>query len=89
MMARTQVTLDPEQHRQARAKSAAMGISLAEYMRRLVSRDLEGPRVRADVRAVFDLGRSGASDIRREKDAAIGEAVAARRTRPRPRRTPR
>ena len=88
MMARTQVTLDPELHRQARAKSAAMGISLAEYLRRLVSHDLQGPRRTADVRSVFDLGRSGGSDIRREKHAAVGEAVAAWKARPsRPRRT--
>lgn len=75
MMARTQITLDPELLRGAVAKSAALGISLAEYLRRLVERDLESPRPAADVRAVFDLGRSGGGDVAGEKDRWLGEAV--------------
>lgn len=81
MMARTQVTLDPELHRAARAKSAALGISLAEYMRRLVRGDLQAPHRGAGVSAVFDLGSSAGSDVRKEKDAYVGQAVAARRVR--------
>lgn len=77
MMARTQVTLDPELHRGARAKAAALGISLAEYVRRLVARDLEAPRRSADVRAVCDLGSSAGSDVAHDKDRYLGEAVAA------------
>jgi hypothetical protein len=77
MMSRTQVTLESELHRRARAKAAALGISLAEYMRQLVAADLEGPRRAADVRAVFDLGRSAGSDVARDKDRYLGDAVAA------------
>lgn len=69
------MTLEPELHRAARARSAELGISLAEYMRRLVRRDLDAPARRADVRAVFDLGSSGGADIRRDKDRLLGEAV--------------
>ena len=87
MMARTQVTLDPELHRGARAKAAALGISLAEYMRRLVARDLDAPRRPADVGAVCDLGSSAGSDVAREKDRYVGEAVAARQRTAAPRRT--
>lgn len=87
MMARTQVTLDPELHRSARAKAAALGISLAEYMRRLVARDLEAPRRAADVRAVYDLGSSTGSDVAREKDRYLGEAIAGRQRTAAPRRT--
>jgi hypothetical protein len=77
MMARTQVTLDPEMHKLARERAAQLGISLAEYMRRLVARDL-GPKARpADPSAVFNLGRSSASNIARDKDRMLGEAVAA------------
>ena len=49
-------------------------MSLAEYMRRLVARDLAGPEAKADVTCIFDLGSSGGSDIARDKDAMIGDA---------------
>jgi hypothetical protein len=76
MMVRTQVSLHAEEHRQARAKAAALGISLAEYVRRLVARDLESPRPAFDISSVFDLGDSGGSDVAAHKDAYVGAAVA-------------
>lgn len=85
MVARTQITLSPEVHRRARARAAELGISLAEYFRRLADRDLEPERA-ADVSTVFDLGDSKGSDVARDKDAYVAEAVAAeagrRRRRP-------
>lgn len=54
-----------------------MGISLAEYLRRLVAEDLEGPRHSTDPSAVFNLGDSGGSDVARLKDEYVGEAVEA------------
>lgn len=79
MMQRTQVSLDPELHRRARSRSAELGISLAEYVRRLVREDVSGPVRRGDVSAVFDLGSSGGSDVARHKDTYLGEATAAGR----------
>lgn len=77
MMQRTQISLDPELHSRARERAQQLGLSLAEYVRRLLARDLSAPRRTSDVSRVFDLGDSGGSNIAREKDAAIGEAVAA------------
>lgn len=77
MMARTQITLDSELHRRARERAAELGISLAEYVRRLVAQDLAPPRARADVSALFNLGSSGGSDIARHKDEYIGEGLEA------------
>jgi len=77
MMERTQISLPTEDHRRARARAAELGISLAEYIRRLVRRDLGEPRARVDVSALFDLGDSGGSDVARFKDRYIGEAVEA------------
>lgn len=83
MMARTQITLDPEDHRGARRRAAELGISLAEYVRRLVRRDLgEPPRGRADVSAIFAPGDSGGSDVASEKDADVGRAIEAGHRRP-------
>ena len=83
MMARTQITLDTQAHRRARRRASELGVSLAEYVRRLVARDLAGPQPKRDVTAIFDLGSSGGSNIARNKDAMIAEAFDATRKRSR------
>ena len=77
MMARTQVSLEPEMQRRARKRAAQLGISLAEYIRRLVARDLQGTQPSVDPSIVFNLGTSSGSDVARDKDAMVGEAVEA------------
>jgi len=81
MMTRTQITLDPELQKTARRRAAQLGVSLAEYVRRLIARDLAEPGAAADASIVFDLGASGGADVARDKDAMIGEAIAARQSR--------
>lgn len=83
MMSRTQITLDPEVQRRARRRASDQGISLAEYVRRLVARDLGGAPANTDPSLVFDLGSSGGSDIARHKDAMVAEAFGAARDRSR------
>lgn len=77
MNARTQITLDPEMQRRAHAKADALGISFAEYIRRLVAGDLGEPKKsRPDISVLFDLGASAEpTDIARDKDKMIGEAA--------------
>jgi hypothetical protein len=76
MNARTQVTLNPEMQRRAQAKAAELGISFAEYVRRLVANDLGEPKLKADISIIFDLIDEGpATNIARDKDKMIGEAV--------------
>lgn len=77
MMARTQITLEPEIHRRARQRASALGVSLAEYFRQLVRRDLGGPQRKADVSRIFNLGSSGGSNIASDKDRMIAEAFEA------------
>lgn len=75
MMARTQITLDVELQKRARKRAAQLGVSLAEYIRRLVRRDL-GERSRpVGVEVVFDLGGSGASDVAADKDLMVSAAI--------------
>jgi hypothetical protein len=76
MMQRTQITLDPAEHRRARRRAAELGISLAEYVRRLVRQDLEGPTIHGDPQSFFALGDSGGSDVSTAKDVYVGEAIA-------------
>ncbi|PZS26983.1 MAG: hypothetical protein DLM61_17505 [Pseudonocardiales bacterium] len=72
----------PEAHRRARARAAELGVSLAEYLRRLVDADLDQPAAPSGASGLFDLGRSTGSDVSSHKDRYIGEAVDAERLPP-------
>jgi hypothetical protein len=75
MNARTQITLDPEMQRRAQAKAAKLGISFAEYVRRLVAQDVGRRKPKANISAIFDLVTDGPqTDIARDKHAMIGDA---------------
>ena len=76
MMTRTQISFEREMLRRARTRANQLGISLAEYVRRLVAEDLEGAAPSADPETVFNLGSSGGSDVARDKDRMLGEAFA-------------
>jgi hypothetical protein len=69
--------MNPEMQRRAHKKAAELGISFAEYVRRLIDRDLgakQEPEV--DVSIIFDLGASEEpTNIARDKDKMVGEAV--------------
>lgn len=86
MMARTQITLETEIQRRARRRASELGVSMAEYVRRLVARDLAGPPASADPAAIFDLGHSDGSDVAARKDTMIAEAFSSARPRRRARR---
>lgn len=77
MNARTQITMDPELQRRAQAKAAELGISFAEYIRRLVAGDLDATtKPKPDISIIFDLVDEGPpTDIARDKDKMVGEAV--------------
>lgn len=75
MMSRMQVSLKPEMQRRARERAAQLGVSFAEYVRRLLSRDLGEPEATGDPTVVFNLGRSGGSDVAEDEDSMLGEAV--------------
>jgi hypothetical protein len=74
MLVRTQITLETELQRLARQRASETGVSLAEYVRRLVARDLARPEARADITCIFDLGVSGGSNIAKDKDSMIAQA---------------
>jgi hypothetical protein len=77
MNARTQITMDSELQRRAQKRAAELGISFAEYIRRVVAGDLGQPKQsRPDISTLFDLGASGEpTDITRDKNKMIGQAV--------------
>ena len=69
--------MDPELQRRAQAKAAALGISFAEYVRRLVAGDLDKQqKSKPGISVLFDLGASAEpTDVARDKDQMIGQAV--------------
>src|SRR5262249_18007567 len=76
MNTRTQITLDPEMQRRAHAKAAELGISFAEYVRRLLAHDLGETKRKTNISVVFDLVDEGPrTNIARDKDKMVGEAV--------------
>jgi hypothetical protein len=76
-MTRALISIDRELYDSSRKRAETLGVSFAEYVRRLLAEDLREPRQRPDPSIIFDLGRSAGSDVGRDKDAMIGEAVAA------------
>jgi hypothetical protein len=74
---RTQIALEAEQHARIKQKAASLGLTMAEYIRRLVDRDLAQVEPQADPATIFGLGDSGGSDIARERRRAVEAAVAA------------
>lgn len=77
MTQRTQITLPPDEHRAARRRAAEQGISLAEYVRRLVHEDLAEveQRPKADISEIFGIGNSGGSNVAKHKDEYVAEAI--------------
>ncbi len=66
----------PDHHHAAAKRRAALdGISLSEYIRRLVARDLEPQAPAGDPSAIFGLFDSGGSRIADGKQAMISRAV--------------
>ncbi len=75
---RTQIDLESEQHALAKRKAVDLGISMAEYIRRLVEQDLAQAGPNSDISAIFGIGDSGGGDISVDRKTATAEAIAAR-----------
>jgi len=84
MLVRTQISLPADDHRRAKERAAEQGVSLAEYIRRLVVRDLGSVARKADVTRLFDLGESGYDDVAVNHDAHLAEIIAERKIDQRP-----
>ena len=77
MNARTQISMDPATQRRAQQRAKELGLSFAEYVRRVIASDLAPePAAEFDITSIFDLGESvEPTDIARDKDKMVGEAV--------------
>ncbi len=72
---RTQIYLEPEQHRSLKREAMARGLSLAELLRQIVRDYLRRERPREEFLRIIGLGRSGRSDVAEEHDRYLAEAL--------------
>ena len=72
---RTMIVLPDHHHAEAKRKAARDGISLSEYIRRLVADDLDPGVPAGDPSVIFGLFDSGGSRIADGKQAMISEAI--------------
>lgn len=72
---RTQVYLEPEQHRSLRSEAREKGISLAELLRQIVREHLQKELSSEDFLAIVALGKSGRGDVAEEHDRYLAEAI--------------
>ena len=72
---RTMILLPDHHHAEAKRRAAREGISLSEYVRRLVARDIERDAAAGDPSAIFGLFDSGGCRIADGKQAMISEAI--------------
>ncbi|CAN5222672.1 hypothetical protein BH20ACT5_BH20ACT5_21360 [soil metagenome] len=78
-MVRMQVTLASDEHRLVRARAKALGLSVAEYIRRVIAADLAGGKPEpTDVAGLTALGDSGGSDIASRKREYVETALRGR-----------
>jgi hypothetical protein len=68
MPSRSQITLDAEVDRRAKERATTLGVSFAEYMRRLIKDDLGEDRSEPSISSLFGAGASGRSNIAEHKD---------------------
>ncbi len=69
------IVLPDHHHAEAKRRAAREGISLSEYIRRLVARDLEPEESVSDPSVIFGLFDGGGSKIAEGKQAMISEAI--------------
>ncbi|MCA1833753.1 MAG: hypothetical protein ABR548_09025 [Actinomycetota bacterium] len=77
---RTQIYLDPEEHRRLLREAAERGLSLTEYLRRVIAQRTAEQRVTYDATAwdgIFNLGNSGLKDAVEDMDKEVAEAFEA------------
>ncbi|MDE0067934.1 MAG: hypothetical protein OXN44_13810 [Acidimicrobiaceae bacterium] len=72
---RTMILLPDHHHAEAKRKATSQGISLSEYIRGLVARDLQQGEPKKDPSVIFGLFDSEGSRIADGKQAMISEAI--------------
>lgn len=75
---RTQIALTPDQHVRVKRRATELGITVPEYIRRLIDQDLSTARPQADLTSIIGVFNSGGSDIANQRPEAIRAAISER-----------
>ena len=78
---RTIITLPDNLHARAKQRAAELGISFAEFARRLFDRELGPLETRGDIDSICGMVTGEPFDMARDGDLIIGEATDALLTR--------
>lgn len=74
-MMRTVISIERELYERARARAEELGVSFAELVRQVLTERLGETKPRADPSIVFSLGTGAPTDVARDKDEMIGDAL--------------
>lgn len=72
---RTIVTLPDHMHALAKHRAAELGISFAEFARRLFERELSRPAPQGDIDSICGIVTGAPFDMARDGEQIIGEAA--------------
>ncbi|MCY3805578.1 MAG: hypothetical protein OXG91_03670 [bacterium] len=75
---RTVITLSDEVHARAKQRAADLGISFAEFVRRLLDRELDAPAPQAGIDSICGMVAGTPFDMARDGDRVIAGARHAR-----------
>ncbi|WP_428117451.1 hypothetical protein [Candidatus Poriferisodalis sp.] len=74
---RTVITLPDQVHARAKQRAAELGISFAEFTRRLLEKELDAPEPQGDLESICGMVQGTPFDMVRDGHSIIGTAVAA------------
>ena len=72
---RTIITMPDHLHAQAKQRAAELGISFAEFARRLFERELSTPALQGNIESVCGMVTGTPFDMARDGDQIIAEAT--------------
>ena len=72
---RTVITLPDQVHARAKLRAAELGISLAEFIRRLLARELDTPTPQGGIDSICGMVSGTPFDMARDGDRLLGEAL--------------
>ncbi len=72
---RTIITLPDHLHALAKQRAADLGISFAEFARRLFDKELSPPATRGDIDSISGMVTGEPFDMARDGELIIGEAI--------------
>ncbi|WP_420621515.1 hypothetical protein [Candidatus Poriferisodalis sp.] len=74
---RTVITLPAQMHTQAKRRAAELGISFAEFTRRIFEKELDASAPQGDLETICGMVQGSPFDMARDGHSIVGAAVTA------------